>query len=122
VHNARSNYGCDYLIAAVTATPLDESLIEGRVLDSVGAILPNAIVVIQHWEHISGGKSVLHSDCRVETDKDGRFSCTVPSGIYEVFASYPSMHPYANRIKVALAATTKIELTLKADPLTAYVY
>jgi hypothetical protein len=56
------------LTGAVTlaqADPLDQSRITGRVLDAAGAILPNAIVVIQHWEHPPGEKSVLRPDCRV---------------------------------------------------------
>jgi Carboxypeptidase regulatory-like domain len=108
-------------LTLVPAKPSPQYRITGKVSDENGAVLPNAMVTIQHWEYLPNGKSLLRQDCRVEADRSGKFSCPTTAGIYEIFASFPGVHPYANRLKVEKAAPAQIDITLKADRLTTYV-
>ena len=93
----------------------------GRVLDSEGAGIRNALVLV-HWD--DAGSSVglssnigIRHDISVKTDSDGRFALDLPSGFYDVFISSQAFTPAALKIRVRGGIAAPIEVRLKADPL-----
>ncbi len=107
---------CTYFIAAAA-----QSAITGEVVDSEGAAIANARVLI-HWD--SAGSTVglsdnigIKQDLVVTTDASGRYSASVPAGFYDVFVSQMAFTPTAAKVRVKHAQSVELYVVLKPDPL-----
>jgi hypothetical protein len=106
-------------ISQISAGP--QSVITGRVTDSLGAAIAKARVLV-HWDS-SGSKVGLTDnigtteDLSVVTDANGNYSVTVPAGFYDVFVSAMAFTPSAAKVRVKQGQSTPFSTKLRADPL-----
>jgi len=98
-----------------------QSGIAGMVVDSEGAAIANARVLV-HWD--SAGSKVglsdnvgIQNDLITTTDASGRYSGEVPTGFYDVFVSATAFTPTAAKVRVQKEQRTTHNSTLRLDPL-----
>jgi Carboxypeptidase regulatory-like domain len=98
-----------------------QSIIAGRIVDSEGAAIAKARVLI-HWD--SAGSTVgvtdnigIQQDLVVTTDESGTYSANVPPGFYDVFVSAMAFTPTAAKVRVKQAQPTRYNSALRPDPL-----
>ena len=98
-----------------------KSVIAGRVVDSEGAVIANARVLV-HWD--SSGSTVgltdnigLKNDVSAITDANGRYSVRLPAGFYDVFVSAMAFTPTAAKVRVKRDQPTTFDTSLRPDPL-----
>jgi len=101
--------------------PEPQSIIAGRIVDSEGAAIAEARVLV-HWD--SAGSTVglsdnigIQQDLVVTTDANGRYAANVPAGFYDVFVSAMAFTPTAAKVRVKQARRTTYNSALKVDPL-----
>ena len=97
-----------------------QSGITGEIVDSEGAAIANARVLV-HWD--SAGSAVglsdnigIQHDVVVTTDTNGRYLAEVPAGFYDVFVSAMAFTPTAAKVRVKKDRIT-YNSTLRPDPL-----
>jgi len=78
-----------------------QSEITGEIVDSEGAAIANARVLV-HWD--SAGST-------------GRYSAVVPAGFYDVFVSAMAFTPTAAKVRVKKEQRITYNSTLRPDPL-----
>ena len=98
-----------------------QSEITGEIVDSEGAAIANARVLV-HWD--SAGSTVglsdnigIQHDVIVTTDTTGRYSAVVPAGFYDLFVSAMAFTPSAAKVRVKQGQSTPFSTKLRADPL-----
>jgi len=98
-----------------------QSEITGEIVDSEGAAIANARVLV-HWD--SAGSTVglsdntgIQHDVIVTTDTTGRYSAVVPAGFYDVFVSAMAFTPTAAKVRVKKEQRITYNSTLRPDPL-----
>lgn len=112
------------LLAAHPTTPdTATGLLEGVVRDATGAVLPGAVIFVQHWE--LRNHTLDHPKAQmgpsVYANSDGEFSLELPPGVYDVFVAYPAFAPYAKRVKVEAGKKAVLDCELPFDSLTGWV-
>ena len=102
-----------------TTHEVSSHLFSGMVVDSEGAVIANAQLII-HWD--SSGSTVglnrnvgLASDLVLHTDSLGHFSTRIPPGFYDVFVSSMAFTPQCTKIDVI--HDTQYNPHLSLDPL-----
>lgn len=95
--------------------------IKGKVLDSEGASISGARVLI-HWDHSGAGVGLssnvgLGEDLVIGTDANGDFTPELPPGFYDVFVTATAFSPDCRKIRIRLGETATYTPKLKADPL-----
>ncbi len=89
------------------ANNADTAMLSGTVKDPSGALIPSAAVVLA-----SSGKEVLE----LLTNSAGRFSKSMPSGLYQVTVTAPGFSRTEQTVQVRGAATEiEVRLTVAAD-------
>ena len=90
--------------------------IDGKVLDSEGAAIEKAHVVIR--PDASGKSEPVKSPSLVtiQTDKEGHFSATVTPGFYDVCVMADAFSPHCEKVLVEHDETVASKINLKADP------
>jgi hypothetical protein len=108
------------LCLPVAATE-QQSKISGQIVDSEGASISNARVIV-HWD--ASGSAVglrdnigIQQDLIVTSDDAGRYSANVPAGFYDVFVSAMAFTPRAAKVRVRQEQSTTYNSRLTADPL-----
>jgi hypothetical protein len=96
-----------------------QSAIRGRVIDSEGAAIAKARVLV-HWD--SSGSSYTANvgttqDVSVLTDANGDYSAGVPAGFYDVFVTAGMFTPAAAKVIVRQGQRVTFSVKLKIDPL-----
>jgi carboxypeptidase family protein len=98
-----------------------QSAITGQIVDSEGAAIAKARVIV-HWD--SSGSAVgladhigIMQDLIVVTDAKGRYSAGVPAGFYDVFVSAMAFTPTAAKVRVKQGQRAMHNSMLRADPL-----
>ena len=96
-----------------------QSEITGEIVDSEGAAIANARVLV-HWD--SAGSTVglsdnigIQHDVIVTTDTTGRYSAVVPAGFYDVFVSAMAFTPTAAKVRVKKEQRITYNSTLRPD-------
>ena len=119
--NYRIITGGALLLCASFVAPEPQSIIAGRIVDSEGAAIAEARVLV-HWD--SAGSTVglsdnigIQQDLVVTTDANGRYAANVPAGFYDVFVSAMAFTPTAAKVRVKQARRTTYNSALKVDPL-----
>jgi hypothetical protein len=109
------------LCASFVANAQRQSGITGEIVDSAGAAIANARVLV-HWD--SAGSTVglsdnigIQHDVIVMTDASGRHSAGVPGGFYDVFVSAMAFTPTAAKVRVKKEQRITYNSTLRSDPL-----
>jgi hypothetical protein len=113
--------GAILLLCASFVAGESQSIITGRIVDSEGAAIAGARVLV-HWD--SAGSTVglsdnigIQQDLEVTTDTSGTYSAKVPAGFYDVFVSATAFTPTAAKVRVKQAQRTTYNSALKPDPL-----
>ena len=98
-----------------------QSTISGQIVDSEGASIPNARVII-HWD--PSGSTVglrdnigIRQDLILTSDEAGKYSAIVPAGFYDVFVSAMAFTPTAAKVRVKQEQAAIYNSKLRADPL-----
>jgi carboxypeptidase family protein len=88
--------------------------ISGKVLDSEGAAIEKAHVIIR--ADASGKREpVKNPTLMIQTDKEGRFSATVNPGFYDVCVMADAFSPHCEKVFVEHEPVAS-KINLKADP------
>jgi hypothetical protein len=101
------------LLLALTPLSVHAANLSGIVVDSQGAVIPRAYVVIS-WDSVGldGVKDNLGTKENkiTSTDETGHFLLELPAGVYDIFVSAPGFLPHCAKITV----TAKEGLRYKA--------
>ena len=100
---------------AVATALAQKSEIKGIVVDSEGAVIANAYVLIR-----TDALDREHHDAyqlELRTNKQGEFVATVPSGFFDVFVGAVGFTPYCQKVRTHEGAPQNIQAKLKFDPL-----
>jgi hypothetical protein len=121
IPNSRIFIGVVLLLCASAAAGEPQSLIAGRIVDSEGAAIAEARVLV-HWD--SAGSTVglsdnigIQRDIILTTDANGNYSANVPAGFYDVFVSATAFTPIAAKVRVKQAQRITYNSALTVDPL-----
>ena len=88
--------------------------ISGKVLDSEGAAIEKAHVIIR--ADASGKREPVKSpSLMIQTDKEGGFSATLLPGLYEVCVLSDAFSPYCEKVLVEHEPVASV-ISLKTDP------
>jgi hypothetical protein len=106
-------------ISKLSAEP--QSVINGQVTDSEGAVLAKARVLV-HWDPSGSTVGLTDNigttqDIIVVTDNGGNYLASVPAGFYDVFVSRMAFTPTAAKVRVKRRQSTIFNAKLSADPL-----
>jgi Carboxypeptidase regulatory-like domain len=106
------------LLLASFATARNET---GRltvtVIDQSGAVIPRAVVRVQHWDYPPPEPPYpqdyprqvrLTTDITAESGADGRISVELRPGTYELFISALGFEPVARSVKIGSGNETKV--------------
>jgi len=94
--------------------------LSGTVLDSEGAVIPNAHVIV-HWD--SGGSNYLKDnrgtkqDVNATSDSNGHFSVELEPGFYDVFVAATAFSPHCEEIRLKGNEVKSYEIKLKVSRL-----
>ena len=86
----------------------------GRVVDSSGASINHATVILYQW-HTETPPAAIREVARFNTDSFGEFSGQVPTGKYDLVVLSTFTVPAAQRITVTLQPL-RISIQLSEDP------
>lgn len=105
------------LAVRVSAAPM--GTFAGAVMDSTGAVVSGATILIQHWtpEENTAHHMNPSVDPMIRTDSRGRFSIQLPPGLYDIFVSYPAFSPFAKKVRIEPNKVTTLNPKLRFDPL-----
>jgi Carboxypeptidase regulatory-like domain len=89
--------------------------LRGTVMDSMGAAIPNAHIII-HWDSV-GLEGVtenvgLKKDKSATSDATGHFSLDLPPGVYDVFVAAGGFYPRCEKISLKKNEIHLYEVTL----------
>jgi carboxypeptidase family protein len=108
-----------FILLLLSAIPAKAATLSGTVLDSEGASIAHAYIVV----HSDGaGSSYLKDnigikqDVTAASDSAGQFSLELPPGFYDVFVTAPAFSPHCEKIRLKgnEAKTYKIKLKVSA--------
>jgi len=112
---------CFLIIAtslALMGSDPSNGTLHGTVRDGTGAIVPGAAILIQHWQIGKNGKhSVPIEEPLFYADSQGQFLVHLPPGLYDVFISYPTLSPVAQKTKVEAGKEVMLNCELSFSPL-----
>ena len=109
------------VLSVFVAVPHPPNQIKGSVVDSEGAAIRNARILV-HWDPSGADVGLrtnvgLSSDITVGSDAKGKFATEVPPGFYDVFVTATGFSPYCRKIRVNLGESPTVEVSLSVDPI-----
>jgi hypothetical protein len=87
------------------------------VMDSSGAVIPNASIRVGHWEMVNGAPPTLKEDSSARADQYGSYTITLKPGTYDVFVSFSIFTPVAKKVKIESGKPAEFSPKLEIDPL-----
>jgi hypothetical protein len=98
-----------------------QSRLLGKVVDTSGSVIANALVLI-HWDSSGAGAMLddnigIKEDLSFRTDSMGRFSAVLPPGFYDVFVASEAFTPMCGKIRVKAGKATNYNVKLKLSPI-----
>jgi hypothetical protein len=92
------------VVLLVSAAPVGNAKLSGKVTDSHGATIPGAYLIL-HWDPSGSDVGLdsnigLRQDLNVRVDKTGGYSADVPPGFYDVFVSSPAFEPNCRKVRL----------------------
>lgn len=109
------------LAVCLFALPAFASSLSGKVVDSEGAVIKDAYIVI-HWDH-SGSNYLadnvgIPKDLVLTSDDKGEFRTDIPTGFYDLFVSATAFSPHCEKVRVKRSPSMSLEIKLKVSPVT----
>jgi hypothetical protein len=109
-----------YLFVLLLLTPgsTKGATLSGAILDSEGAAIPNAHVIV-HWD-ASGSNYLkdndgIKQDVTAISDSNGHFSVELSPGFYDVFVAATAFSPHCQKIRLKGSETKSYEIKLKVS-------
>jgi len=106
------------LLLALTPLSVHAATLSGTVVDSEGAAIPKAYVVIR-WDPVGldGVKDNLgtNDNKTATTDSTGHFSLELPAGVYDIFVSAAGFSPHCEKITVKVKEGLRYEARLSVS-------
>ena len=96
----------------------DNGTIRGVVTDLTGAVTPNVVVRVVHWDTSEIGNPMMMEYPALKTGADGRYSIDLKPGVYDIFFSFTVFSPVATKVRVEAGKTLDFDAKLKLDRLT----
>jgi hypothetical protein len=101
-----------WLLPAASAAAAN---LQGTVVDSEGAAIANAHVVVR--ADLSGKRNrTRNPDNAIDTDGGGRFMLELQPGFYDVCVMADAFSPSCQKVRVTSDGVLKLRIQLKADP------
>jgi len=85
---------------ALSGYSLNAQTLKGTVRDVTGAVLDQAVVVVQHWRGDAQHRVSLEPPVPVQPDSQGRYSISLSPGVYDVLISCPFCSPQVKQVKM----------------------
>ncbi len=114
-----------YRGSSASGTEDNNGTLHGVVMDFTGAVVPRAVIRVQHWVRENGHFPTLKKeDWSARTDQNGSYTVTLKPGIYDVFVSFSPFSifsPVAKKVKIEAGKPAEFSPKLEVDPLEKYV-
>ncbi|MGC1482904.1 MAG: carboxypeptidase-like regulatory domain-containing protein [Candidatus Acidiferrum sp.] len=105
-------------LLALTPLSVHAAIVSGTVLDSQGASIAKAYVVIR-WDSVGldGVKENLgtNENKAIMTDETGHFSLELPAGVYDIFVSAAGFSPHCEKITVKAKESLRYEARMSVS-------
>jgi hypothetical protein len=100
------------LLGAVVGIAADAGTLSGEILDSEGAAISRAYVII-HED--ASARVRTGRDIAIRSDKAGRFTLRLGPGFYDVCAMVDAFTPACGKVRIASAQVQKLSMRLSID-------
>lgn len=105
-----------FFVAVVAFAQAEESTVRGAVMDSEGAVISKARVLL-HWDPAGSPVGLktnigIKEDREVTTNENGVFQARLPWGFYDMVVSATAFSPYCQKIRVRGNQTCRSNSTL----------
>ncbi len=108
----RKRIGLPVILAmAVVSAFAQKASVKGTIVDSEGAAVGNAYVLIRTDENELGQRVELR------TNKKGEFITSLPSGFYDLFIGAQGFAPYCQKVRTNEGQTQDLRIRMKIDQL-----
>ena len=110
-----------FILLLLAAVPAKAATLSGSVVDSEGAAIANAHIIV-HWD--GSGSSYLKDnlgikqDLTAASDSSGQFSFELPSGFYDVFVTALAFSPHSDKIRLKGMETKNYKVKLNVSEVT----
>jgi hypothetical protein len=108
------------VIGSAVSALAQKSTIRGTIVDATGAVIGNAYVLI-HTDALDREHRVAYQ-LELRTNKQGKFTATVPSGFFDLFVGAGGFAPSCRKIRTRGGRSQDIEVALELDPLSLKEY
>lgn len=105
-----------FALCCSVATATSPGRIKGQVLDSEGAVIEGAHLLL-HSDPSGQNRPAARSDVMRETDAAGLFDVQLEPGFYDVCVMATAFTPDCHKIFITNGKTIPYDARLKADPL-----
>jgi hypothetical protein len=99
------------LAMVVVSAFAQKALVKGTIVDSEGAVVGNAYVLIRTDENELGQRVELR------TNNKGEFMTSLPSGFYDLFIGAQGFAPYCQKVRTNEGQTQDLRIRVKIDQL-----
>jgi uncharacterized membrane protein len=99
------------LAMVVVSAFAQKALVKGTIVDSEGAVVENAYVLIRTDENELGQRVELR------TNNKGEFMTSLPSGFYDLFIGAQGFAPYCQKVRTNEGQTQDLRIRVKIDQL-----
>jgi Carboxypeptidase regulatory-like domain len=110
--------GLALIFLAIGSVPAHGATVFGTVLDSQGAVIPKAYVVVR-WDSVGldGVKDNVgtNENKTTTTDETGHFSLELPLGVYDIFVSSAGFSPRCSKITLKTQDGLRYEVRLSVS-------
>ena len=109
----RSIWSVLLVFLSLSGYPLIAQTLNGTVRDATGAVLYQAVVVVQHWGNDAQHRVKPDPPMSVQPDFQGHYSISLLPGIYDVLVSCPFCMPQLKQVKVKAGGDVQFSPQLK---------
>ena len=108
----RKRIGLPVILAIFVVSAFAQKVsVKGTVVDSEGAVVGNAYVLIHTDENAQGQRVELR------TNNKGEFMTSLPSGFYDLFIGAQGFSPYCQKVRTKEGQTQDLWIRMKIDQL-----
>jgi hypothetical protein len=108
----RKRIGLPVILAILAVSAFAQKVsVKGTIVDSEGAVVGNAYVLIHTDENAQGQRVELR------TNNKGEFMTSLPSGFYDLFIGAQGFSPYCQKVRTKEDQTQDLRIRMKIDQL-----
>ena len=102
-----------FAFLVLSCSSLTAQALKGTVRDATGAVLDQAVVVVQHWAGDAQHRTRPEPPIPVQPDAQGHYSITLSPGVYDVLISCPFCSPQVKQVKMNTGEDVQLSPQLK---------